>query len=97
MITKTSHLTLFSEIVADYCENHIEHTKYTVCRMQTFICKCRWYILWHADPLLGNNHEMNCTMAITRQQPINSNRGTVFPVWTILTCYEQDKLGVAVS
>jgi hypothetical protein len=35
--------------------------------------------LWYVDPLLGNNCEIsNCTMAITRQWPINSNRGTFF-------------------
>jgi hypothetical protein len=35
--------------------------------------------LWHIDPLLGNDHEIsNHTMTVTRQWPVNSNRGKVF-------------------
>jgi hypothetical protein len=36
-------------------------------------------ILWHVDPLLGNDSEIiNYLTAITRQQPIKSNREMVF-------------------
>jgi hypothetical protein len=55
-------------------------------------------ILWHADTLLRNDREINnYTTAITRQQPINSNRGAVFSVQSVPRCYTQDKLGAAVS
>jgi hypothetical protein len=38
-------------------------------------------ILWHVDPLLGNDRETsNKTMAVTRQPPVNSNSETVFSV-----------------
>jgi hypothetical protein len=40
--------------------------------------------MWHEDPLLGNDQTQ------TRQQPKNSNRGTVFLVWSVLRCYKQD-------
>jgi hypothetical protein len=44
-------------------------------------------ILWHADLLLGKNHEINnYTTPVTRQQPINNNGGTVFSVWSVLRC-----------
>jgi hypothetical protein len=44
-------------------------------------------ILRHADLLLGNNHEIsNYITAVTRQQPINSNGGTVFSVRSVLRC-----------
>jgi hypothetical protein len=47
-------------------------------------------ILWHVDPLLGNDYEISSyTMAITRQQPINSNRRTVFSVLSVLKCYNK--------
>jgi hypothetical protein len=36
-------------------------------------------ILWHVDPLLGNDSEIiNYATAITRQRPVKSNRGMVF-------------------
>jgi hypothetical protein len=36
-------------------------------------------VLWHVDPSLGNDREIsNYTMAVTRQQSINSNRRTGF-------------------
>jgi hypothetical protein len=54
-------------------------------------------ILVHISPMLGNNCKINCKMVVTRQQPINSNRETVFSVRSMLRCYKQDKLGVAVS
>jgi hypothetical protein len=32
-------------------------------------------IMWHEDPLLGNNRETNSyTMAVIRQRPVNCNR-----------------------
>jgi hypothetical protein len=53
-------------------------------------------ILWHVDPLLGNNCEISSyTMVVTRQQPVNSNRGTMFSVLFMLRCHKQDKLGSA--
>jgi hypothetical protein len=54
-------------------------------------------ILLHVLPLLGNGHEVNnCTMAVTRQRTLNNNRGTVFSVRSVSSCYKQDKLGVVV-
>jgi hypothetical protein len=48
-------------------------------------------ILWHVDPLIGNKHETNnYTMAVTRQRPINSNKGMAFSVWSMPRCYKQD-------
>jgi hypothetical protein len=48
--------------------------------------------------LVGNYREIKkYTMAITRQGPINSNRGMSFSVQSMLRYYKQDKLGVAVS
>jgi hypothetical protein len=36
------------------------------------------YIMWHVDPLLGNDREMDDrTVAVARQRPAN-NRGIVF-------------------
>jgi hypothetical protein len=37
------------------------------------------------------------TMAIARQWPVNSNRGTVFSVEPLPKCYKQDKLEESVS
>jgi hypothetical protein len=37
------------------------------------------------------------TMAITRQWPVNSNKGMVFTVLSVPRCYKQDKLGVELS
>jgi hypothetical protein len=49
-------------------------------------------ILWHVDPLLGNDREIsNYTTAVTRQRLVNSNRGTVFSVPSVLRRYKQDK------
>jgi hypothetical protein len=43
--------------------------------------------MWNADPLLGSDREIsNYTMAVTRQWPINRNRGTVFSVQSMLRC-----------
>jgi hypothetical protein len=51
--------------------------------------------VWQVDPSLGIDREISiCTTAITRQQPVNSNRGTVSSVRSVLSCYTQDKLGV---
>jgi hypothetical protein len=50
-------------------------------------------ILWHVDPLLGNDREIsNYTTAVTRQRPVNSNRGMMFSVRSLPKCYKQDKL-----
>jgi hypothetical protein len=35
--------------------------------------------------------------AVTRQWPINNNRGMVFSTWSGLRCYNQDQLAFAVS
>jgi hypothetical protein len=49
-------------------------------------------LVWLVDTLLGNDLKVSSyTMAITRQWPVNSNRGTVFSVWFVLRCYKQDK------
>jgi hypothetical protein len=38
---------------------------------------------WHVDLLLGGNHEIgDCTVAVARQRPANSNRGMVFSTWS---------------
>jgi hypothetical protein len=63
-----------------------------------FICHCNMYgykvILWHADPLLGNDSEIsNCTAAPTRQRDVNGNRG-MFSVRFVPRCHKKDKLGV---
>jgi hypothetical protein len=40
---------------------------------------CLNYVLWHVDPLLGNDREIgNCTAAVARQWSVNNNRRTVF-------------------
>jgi hypothetical protein len=53
------------------------------------------YILWHVDPLLGNDREIkNYVTAVTSQRPVKSNRRTVFSVRSVLRCYKQDKLGI---
>jgi hypothetical protein len=54
------------------------------------------YILWHVDTLLGNDRERsNYTTAVTRQRPVNSNRGMVFSVRSVPRCCKQDKLEVS--
>jgi hypothetical protein len=54
-------------------------------------------ILWHVDPLLGDDHEIsNYTTAVTRQLPVNTNREKVFSVRSVSGCYKQYKLGVVV-
>jgi hypothetical protein len=56
---------------------------------------CTLYILWQVDPLLGNDHEIrSCTTVATRQQPVNSDGGTVFSVRSLPRSYNHDKLGV---
>jgi hypothetical protein len=56
------------------------------------------YILWRVNSMLGNDRETsNYTTAVTRQWPVNSNRGTVFSVRSLPRCYEQRQLVVAVS
>jgi hypothetical protein len=45
------------------------------------------------EPLLGNDREINdYTTAVTRQQPVNSNRRTVFSVRSVPRCYKQGQL-----
>jgi hypothetical protein len=54
--------------------------------------------LWHAYPLLGNDHEISrYATAITRNRLVNSNRKTVFSVLSVPTYYKQDKWGVSQS
>jgi hypothetical protein len=46
-------------------------------------------MLWHVDLLLGNGREIsNHTTAVTKQRPVNSNKGTVFFVWCVPRCYK---------
>jgi hypothetical protein len=46
-------------------------------------------MLWFVDPFEGNDHEIsNYTTAVTRQQLLNSNRGTVFSVRSVPRCYK---------
>jgi hypothetical protein len=47
-------------------------------------------ILWYVDPLLRNDHEVNYTTAVTRQRPVNRNRGMVLSVRSIPR-FKQDK------
>jgi hypothetical protein len=48
-------------------------------------------ILWHVDPLLGNDNEINnYTIAVNKQQPVNSNRGKLFSVRSVPRCYKQE-------
>jgi hypothetical protein len=43
--------------------------------------------------MLGNDREISdYTMAVTRQRPINRNRGTVFSMRPVARCYKQDEL-----
>jgi hypothetical protein len=54
-------------------------------------------ILWHVDPLLGNDREIgNNTTAVTRQRPVNGNGGTAFSVLSEPR-YKQGQLDVAMS
>jgi hypothetical protein len=51
-------------------------------------------ILLYVDPLLGNDREIRkYTTAFIRHRSVNSNRGTVLYVRSVLRCYKQDKLG----
>jgi hypothetical protein len=53
-------------------------------------------MLWYIDPLLGNDREIgNYTTAVTRQLPVNSNRGTLFSVRSVPRCYKQNEWGVS--
>jgi hypothetical protein len=47
-------------------------------------CSPRVYILWHVDPLLGNDWKNIKTTTVIRQWPINNNRGRVFSPQTAL-------------
>jgi hypothetical protein len=65
--------------------------------MKTNMTKCTILIkiLRHVDLMLGSNRQINnYTAAVTRQRPLNNNRGKVFSVRSLLKCYKQDKLGV---
>jgi hypothetical protein len=49
-------------------------------------------------PLLGNDREINkSTTVVTRQLPVNSNRGTVFSVRSVPRYYKQGQLAVGVD
>jgi hypothetical protein len=55
-------------------------------------------IVWHVNPLPGNERGISiCTTAVTRQRPVDSSRGAVFSLRSVLRYSKQDKLGVAVS
>jgi hypothetical protein len=51
---------------------------------------CFHNILWHLEPLLGNDPELgNCKTAVARQRPLKNSRGMVFsarPVKEQLNC-----------
>jgi hypothetical protein len=52
--------------------------------------------MWHV-PLLGNDREISkYPTAVTRQRPVNTNRGKVFPLRSVPRCYNQYKLEAAV-
>jgi hypothetical protein len=53
------------------------------------------YTKFHAiaTPVILSNY----TTAITRQQPVNSNRGMVFSMQSVQRCYKQGQLAVAGS
>jgi hypothetical protein len=45
------------------------------CAVEIYITGGKDNILWHVDPLLGNDCEIsNYTTAVTRQRSLNSNR-----------------------
>jgi hypothetical protein len=47
--------------------------------------------VWHVDPLLGKDHETNNkTTVVTKQRPVNSNRGIAFSVRSLPSYYKQD-------
>jgi hypothetical protein len=76
------------------CCNHlILNTAYRpilkpILKIFSYFC----IILWYIDPLLGNDREANnSTTTVTRQRPLNSNRGTVFSVRSALGRYKQGK------
>jgi hypothetical protein len=55
-----------------------------------FICRYRRHvfgntsILWYVAPLVCNDRDIsNYTTAVTRQRPVNSNRGTGFSVRSV--------------
>jgi hypothetical protein len=46
--------------------------------------------VWNVDPFLGNDRERSrYTTAVTRQQAVNSNRGTLFSKLSVPRCYKQ--------
>jgi hypothetical protein len=48
-------------------------------------------ILWHADPLLGNDSEINnWTTVVTRQQSVNRSKEKFFFVRFVPRCYKQE-------
>jgi hypothetical protein len=54
-------------------------------------------LLRHVDSMLCDDSEVGgCTAAVARWRPRNSNRGTVFSVLFVQTCYKLDKLEVSV-
>jgi hypothetical protein len=55
-------------------------------------------IVWHVDPMLGNDREISSyTTTVTRQLPVNRNRGTVFSVRPVPRCYKQGQLAVEIG
>jgi MoaA/NifB/PqqE/SkfB family radical SAM enzyme len=54
-------------------------------------------ILWHGDPLAGNDREIsNYTTTVTRQRPGNSSRGTMFSVQSVPRYYKQGQSAVVI-
>jgi hypothetical protein len=63
-------------------------------------------ILWHVDPLLGNDREIiKRTTAVvrsrilqqTQNQQLHCNRGAVFSMLSVRNCYKQGQLAVALG
>jgi hypothetical protein len=74
-------------IRADYCPSCISRT------MEYLISIFFIFILWHVDPLLGNDRELNnYTTVVNRKRPINGNRGKVSYVRSVPRNYKQDEL-----
>jgi hypothetical protein len=56
------------------------------------------YIMWHTDPLLGNDRKItNYTTPVFRQRLVNSNGGRMFSTRFVPICYTQGQLAVAVN
>jgi hypothetical protein len=80
----------------------LEQASKTTGISEKLVCYLYLYVyfymrrMWLVDQMLSNGREINnYTVTLTRQQPVNSNRGTVFSVLSVPTYYKQDKLFVS--